>query len=89
MWLDRACKGEDVIGCRLLGMMKVDGVGVAPDREEGTRLLKHACDKKDTEGCKALALVIGTGSGSANDARSGSATRDAGVPSTDAMKPRP
>jgi TPR repeat protein len=63
----------DPIACRVLGMMKLGGVGVARDVEAGKQALKRACDKRDDEACKALANVTGVKPGG-----------DAGVTSSDA-----
>ena len=38
VWFDRACRGDDPAGCRLLGMMLADGVGVKADRPARDRV---------------------------------------------------
>jgi TPR repeat protein len=56
------------VACRLLGVMALQGAGVAKDVERGKQLLTRACDAKDDEACRLLKL--------ANDP----AAADAGVP---------
>ena len=63
MWLERACMPDDPIGCRVLGLMKVQGIGgVARDIERGKQMLKRACDAKDDEACKHLKALSEPGS---------------------------
>jgi len=59
----------DAVACRVLGMMKVQGVGGTRDVEHGRQALQLACDRHDDEACKALAAVSQV-----------SDSRDAGVP---------
>lgn len=62
VWLERACLQDDPIGCRVLGMMLVQGVGVTKDLDRGKQLLTRACGAHDEDACRAL---DGSGAGSA------------------------
>jgi TPR repeat protein len=76
VWLERACVADEPVACRLLGVMLVQGVGVAQNLERGKQLLARACNAKDDEACRlsqpasgsqaaTLGLPEGSGRGSA------------------------
>jgi TPR repeat protein len=54
LWLERACMPDDPVACRLLGVLRLQGAGVARDGERGRQLLVRACDAKDDEACRML-----------------------------------
>jgi TPR repeat protein len=78
VWLERACMPDEPVACRVLGAMKVQGIGVAKDVERGKQMLRRACDAKDDEACRVLSQVakgedLGSGSASGSGSGSGSA----------------
>jgi len=52
LWMERACTGNDAIGCRLYGAMLIDGAGVAQDEKRGRQLIGKACASGDAAACQ-------------------------------------
>jgi hypothetical protein len=78
VWLDRACVPDDPVACRVLGVMRIQGVGVRQDVERGKQSLGRACAAHDDEACRLLKEgVVDAGSGSGAGS-AGSGTGSAG-----------
>jgi len=73
VWLERACVPDDAIACRLLGVMKLQGMGLARDVERGKQMLTRACAAKDDEACRALKAAVEDAAPPSDDAGVGDA----------------
>lgn len=63
-----ACVLGSVEGCARLGLMQINGTGIAPRPQEGLRRLEEACEAKSTFACVQLELAYRNGAGVPADA---------------------
>jgi len=78
---------DDPVACRLLGVMKLQGIGLARDVDRGRQMLVRACDAKDDEACRVLKTLTENANGAANEAEDAGVAGDGGG-ATDAHAPR-
>ncbi|MDY5466813.1 MAG: tetratricopeptide repeat protein, partial [Campylobacter sp.] len=53
----KACDGGDMRGCRSLGAMYDNGIGVEKNEQKAVQLYKKACDGGDMNGCRSLDII--------------------------------
>ena len=59
----KACDGGDMRGCRSLGAMYDNGIGVEKNEQKAVELYKKACDGGEVLGCFNLGIMYATGNG--------------------------
>ena len=63
----KACDGGDMRGCRSLGAMYDNGIGVEKNEQKAVELYKKACDGGNMHGCRNLVVMYTNGNGVEKD----------------------
>ncbi|MDY5466812.1 MAG: tetratricopeptide repeat protein [Campylobacter sp.] len=53
----KACDGGDMRGCRSLGAMYDNGIGVEKNEQKAVELYKKVCDGGEMNGCRNLDII--------------------------------
>ena len=59
----KACDGGNMRGCRSLGVMYDNGIGVEKDFSKAAELFKKACNGGEMLGCRNLGIMYDNGNG--------------------------